>query len=219
MHSQADPSVAAVSTSGSMKLLPRPPKNVRVNADDSLGHGMDAVIMMAIFLGAGNFLAELFREFAGYGGNVDADLLEYLALHQPARATARILVAFFLALPAVVLERSIAARLALDALEERPGGRAETVDKRLLDLIERMRRDCVLKRLELLDVNLRKEAAHDGQNLAEFNVDPAELEDIGEKPSGVPFVDPRLAPLQPSRDCRVFTAGVGVYFPPPENLE
>ena len=60
MHSQADPSVTAVSTSGPMKLLPRPPKNVRVNADDSLGHGMDAVIMMAIFLGAGYGLDRVF---------------------------------------------------------------------------------------------------------------------------------------------------------------
>ncbi len=31
-----------------MKLLPRPPKNVRVNTEDSLGHGMDAVIMLAM---------------------------------------------------------------------------------------------------------------------------------------------------------------------------
>ena len=43
-----------------MKLLPRPPKNVRVNTDDSLGHGMDAVIMLAIFLGAGFGLDRLF---------------------------------------------------------------------------------------------------------------------------------------------------------------
>ena len=61
MHSQAEPSVTAVSTSGSMKLLPRPPKNVRVNAEDSLGHGMDAVIMMAIFLGVGYGLDRLFN--------------------------------------------------------------------------------------------------------------------------------------------------------------
>ena len=43
-----------------MKLLPRPPKNVRVYSDDSLGHGMDAVIMLAIFLGAGFGLDRLF---------------------------------------------------------------------------------------------------------------------------------------------------------------
>ena len=43
-----------------MKLLPRPPKNVRVNTEDSLGHGMDAVFMMAIFLGAGYGLDRLF---------------------------------------------------------------------------------------------------------------------------------------------------------------
>jgi len=43
-----------------MKLLPRPPKNVRVNTEDSLGHGMDAVIMLAIFLGAGFGLDRLF---------------------------------------------------------------------------------------------------------------------------------------------------------------
>lgn len=43
-----------------MKLLPRPPKNVRVNTEDSLGHGMDAVIMLAIFLGVGYGLDRLF---------------------------------------------------------------------------------------------------------------------------------------------------------------
>jgi hypothetical protein len=43
-----------------MKLLPRPPKNVRVNTDDSLGHGLDAVIMLAIFLGVGFGLDRLF---------------------------------------------------------------------------------------------------------------------------------------------------------------
>lgn len=36
-----------------MKLLPRPPKNVRVNTQDSLGHGMDAVIMLVLFVGVG----------------------------------------------------------------------------------------------------------------------------------------------------------------------
>jgi F0F1-type ATP synthase assembly protein I len=38
-----------------MKLLPTPPnaEKVRANSDDSLGHGMDAVIMLAIFLGLG----------------------------------------------------------------------------------------------------------------------------------------------------------------------
>ncbi|MCH9836773.1 MAG: AtpZ/AtpI family protein [Ilumatobacter sp.] len=46
-------SLALPENPGSMKLLPRPPKNVRVNTEDSLGHGMDAVIMLAIFLGAG----------------------------------------------------------------------------------------------------------------------------------------------------------------------
>ena len=43
-----------------MKLLPRPPRDVRVNSDDSLGHGMDAVIMLAIFLAAGYGLDRLF---------------------------------------------------------------------------------------------------------------------------------------------------------------
>jgi ATP synthase protein I len=43
-----------------MKLLPRPPKNVRVNTDDSLGHGMDAVITLVIFLGVGFGLDRLF---------------------------------------------------------------------------------------------------------------------------------------------------------------
>ncbi|MFN3255657.1 MAG: hypothetical protein ACE37B_08170 [Ilumatobacter sp.] len=36
-----------------MKLLPKPPRNVRVNTEDSLGHGMDAVIVMVLFLAAG----------------------------------------------------------------------------------------------------------------------------------------------------------------------
>jgi ATP synthase protein I len=44
-----------------MKLLPRPPKNVRVNSGDSLGHGMDAVVMLAIFLGVGYGLDRLFE--------------------------------------------------------------------------------------------------------------------------------------------------------------
>lgn len=43
-----------------MKLLPRPPKNVRVSTDDSLGHGMDAVITLVIFLGVGFGLDRLF---------------------------------------------------------------------------------------------------------------------------------------------------------------
>jgi len=37
-----------------MKLLPTPPStDVRANSEESLGHGMDAVIMLAIFLGLG----------------------------------------------------------------------------------------------------------------------------------------------------------------------
>lgn len=43
-----------------MKLLPRSPKDVRVNTEDSLGHGMDAVIMLVLFLGAGYGLDQLF---------------------------------------------------------------------------------------------------------------------------------------------------------------
>ena len=43
-----------------MKLLPRPPKNVRVNTQDTLGHGMDAVIMLVLFLGVGYGLDRLF---------------------------------------------------------------------------------------------------------------------------------------------------------------
>lgn len=43
-----------------MKLLPRPPKNVRVNSQDSLGHGMDAVIMLMLFVGVGYGLDRLF---------------------------------------------------------------------------------------------------------------------------------------------------------------
>jgi len=40
-----------------MKLLP---KNTRVNREDSLGHGMDAVIMLTLFLAAGYGLDRLF---------------------------------------------------------------------------------------------------------------------------------------------------------------
>ena len=40
-----------------MKLLP---KNNRVNSEDSLGHGMDAVIMLVLFLAAGFGLDSLF---------------------------------------------------------------------------------------------------------------------------------------------------------------
>lgn len=38
-----------------MKLLPTPPSadDKRANSEDSLGHGMDAVIMLVIFLGLG----------------------------------------------------------------------------------------------------------------------------------------------------------------------
>ena len=43
-----------------MKLLPRPPKNVRVNTQDTLGHGMDAVIMLVLFLGVGYGFDRLF---------------------------------------------------------------------------------------------------------------------------------------------------------------
>lgn len=43
-----------------MKILPTPPKDARVRTEDSLGHGMDAVIMLAIFLGAGFGLDTLF---------------------------------------------------------------------------------------------------------------------------------------------------------------
>ncbi len=43
-----------------MKFLPRPPKNVRVDTQDSLGHGMDAVIMLALFLAMGYGLDRLF---------------------------------------------------------------------------------------------------------------------------------------------------------------
>ena len=36
-----------------MKLLPTPPKDVRAKSDDALGHGMDAVITLMLFFGAG----------------------------------------------------------------------------------------------------------------------------------------------------------------------
>jgi ATP synthase protein I len=36
-----------------MKLLPKVRTDVRVNTEDSLGHGMDAVIVLVLFLGAG----------------------------------------------------------------------------------------------------------------------------------------------------------------------
>lgn len=49
-----------------MKLLPTPPSAAdvraksRANSEDSLGHGMDAVIMLAIFLGLGWLLDSVF---------------------------------------------------------------------------------------------------------------------------------------------------------------
>ena len=45
-----------------MKLLPTPPSadDRRANSEDSLGHGMDAVIMLAIFLGLGWGLDTIF---------------------------------------------------------------------------------------------------------------------------------------------------------------
>lgn len=43
-----------------MRLLPKVRTDVRVNTEDSLGHGMDAVIVLAIFLGAGFGLDRLF---------------------------------------------------------------------------------------------------------------------------------------------------------------
>jgi len=43
-----------------MKLLPKSPKDVRVNTEDSLGHGMDAVIVLALFVGLGYGLDRLF---------------------------------------------------------------------------------------------------------------------------------------------------------------
>lgn len=43
-----------------MKFLPKPRTDVKVSTEDSLGHGMDAVIVMVIFLGAGFGLDWLF---------------------------------------------------------------------------------------------------------------------------------------------------------------
>ena len=42
-----------------MKLLPKSPKDVRVNTEDSLGHGMDAVIVVVLFLGLGYLIDRL----------------------------------------------------------------------------------------------------------------------------------------------------------------
>lgn len=43
-----------------MRFLPKVRTDARVNTEDSLGHGMDAVIVLAIFLGAGYGLDRLF---------------------------------------------------------------------------------------------------------------------------------------------------------------
>ncbi|WP_420451064.1 hypothetical protein [Ilumatobacter sp.] len=43
-----------------MKLLPKSPQDVRVNTDDSLGHGMDAVIVLCLFVGGGWLLDRAF---------------------------------------------------------------------------------------------------------------------------------------------------------------
>ena len=42
-----------------MKFLTTTPKSVRTNSDESLGHGMDAVITLLLFLGAGFLLDSL----------------------------------------------------------------------------------------------------------------------------------------------------------------
>ena len=39
-----------------MKFLTTPPKSVRTSSDESLGHGMDAVITLLLFLGVGFLL-------------------------------------------------------------------------------------------------------------------------------------------------------------------
>lgn len=43
-----------------MKLLPTPPTNVRAKTEDSLGHGMDAVVTLMLFLGLGWLLDSIF---------------------------------------------------------------------------------------------------------------------------------------------------------------
>ena len=43
-----------------MKLLPKAPKDVRASHDDSLGHGMDAVLVLAVFLLVGWGLDQAF---------------------------------------------------------------------------------------------------------------------------------------------------------------
>jgi Putative F0F1-ATPase subunit Ca2+/Mg2+ transporter len=43
-----------------MKFFPKPPRDVRVRTDDSLGHGMDAVGVLVLFLGAGWGLDRMF---------------------------------------------------------------------------------------------------------------------------------------------------------------
>ncbi|BAN01371.1 AtpZ/AtpI family protein [Ilumatobacter coccineus] len=43
-----------------MRFLPKVRTDARVNTEDSLGHGMDAVIVLVLFLGAGYGLDRLF---------------------------------------------------------------------------------------------------------------------------------------------------------------
>ncbi len=71
----------------------------------------------AVRAGAIDRGGEFLREIAAHGRDVDADLFEHLALHQAARPAAGIGIAFLFAVPAVVLEAGIAARLALDGFE------------------------------------------------------------------------------------------------------
>src|SRR5690606_37956061 len=68
------------------------------------------------------------REIAAHGGDVDADLLEHLALHHPAHAAAGIVVTLFLALPFDIFEGGIAARLAFDLLESGADARAQVLE-------------------------------------------------------------------------------------------
>ncbi len=59
MHSQAVVTAADVPP-GSMKLLSRSPKDVRVSTEDALGLGMDAVIVLVLFVAGGYGLDRLF---------------------------------------------------------------------------------------------------------------------------------------------------------------
>ena len=96
--------------------------------------------------------------------------------------------------------------------------RSKTLDERLFDLIERVRRHGVLQGLEALDVHRRQEPAHDRQNLTQLDVDAAKLQHPGQHPFGVPLVEAALPSAKPGRYDGLLMPGGGVRAPAPKDF-